>query len=78
MNLEEVLSSSVKKYFESDSFKILLTGTIKEFMETVTKRMDILELSLRNLEDQLKLQEELKLAAENRELLFFFRENSLY
>ncbi|KAF1758586.1 hypothetical protein GCK72_015045 [Caenorhabditis remanei] len=65
MNLEEVLSSTVKKYFESDSFKILLTGTIKEFMETVTKRMDILELSLRNLEDQLKLQEELKLAAEN-------------
>ncbi|EFO92314.1 hypothetical protein CRE_10954 [Caenorhabditis remanei] len=34
-------------------------------METVNKRMSILELSLRNLEDQLKLQEELKLAAES-------------
>ncbi|EFP06588.1 hypothetical protein CRE_26853 [Caenorhabditis remanei] len=65
MDAEDVLSSSVRKYFGSESFKIMLTGTVKECMETVTKRMNRLELSLRNLEDQLKLQEELKLAAEN-------------
>ncbi|EFP06585.1 hypothetical protein CRE_26852 [Caenorhabditis remanei] len=65
-SLKGVISSSVKIYFESESFKILLTGTIKECMETVNKRMSILELSLRKLEDQLKLQEELKLAAESR------------
>ncbi|EFO92292.1 hypothetical protein CRE_10961 [Caenorhabditis remanei] len=69
MDQEDVLSSSARKYFESESFKVMLTGTIKECMETVTTRMNRLELSLRNLEDQLKLQEELKLAAENQRIL---------
>ncbi|EFO92466.1 hypothetical protein CRE_10956 [Caenorhabditis remanei] len=60
MENEDVLSSLVSKYYESDMFKIMLKSTIKECMKPLNEKVKALESRLRDLEDKLKVQEELE------------------
>ncbi|KAF1770581.1 hypothetical protein GCK72_002400 [Caenorhabditis remanei] len=62
MENEDVLSSLVSKYYESDMFKIMLKSTIKECMKPLNEKVKALESRLRDLEDKLKVQKELEKA----------------
>ncbi|EFO92297.1 hypothetical protein CRE_10962 [Caenorhabditis remanei] len=58
MENEDVLSSLVSKYYETDMFKIMLKSTIKECMKPLNEKVKSLESRLRDLEDKLKVQKE--------------------
>ena len=66
MENEDVLSSLVSKYYESDMFKIMLKSTIKECMKPLNEKVKALESRLRDLEDKLKVQKELEKAEQTR------------